>query len=209
MKQEKKPQTERKLKINWGWIIIGAAVGLGVMVTVKDYLVWKQAETARFGQGWGDLDKPAAALSQAYINRTAGVRMRLPEDWVVEDKLKTETPQVKEKEFLEAAKAGPFMTIFLSKSGENLTDLTDSRVSELTMAGAEMKEREYIRTENADLTILEWTENLPGGKALIKQEVWEKRGEKIVKIAMTAEESQWLDIKNTVGEIYRNLQFTN
>lgn len=67
------------------WGVIAIAAGVGVVLSVSDYIQWRRLETQRFGQGWADLQTAAKPLTWEYIDKTLGIRMILPAEWYGQD----------------------------------------------------------------------------------------------------------------------------
>lgn len=178
-------------KITWG--IVGMMLVAGVGVTIGDYRSWQQAELARYGQGWKDLEKPAAKLTQMYQSKLPGIRLRLPEGWEV-------------KENAGGIEVIGMMTVKVTTSDKNLTDLVNEEVSRMRTQGKITGEREYANTEKMDMTVISWTEELPGGRGQMKQKVMGKEGERLVVLEVTVPEEKWGDYEKTFWEIYKNIE---
>ena len=155
-------------------IAVGLLLVIGVGITVWDYRQWRSAETAKYGQGWGDIDKPALALTSMYQDEGGGLRMRLPAGWSQE-----------------------MFKIATRTETRNLTDLVDERG---------IDERAYIAGRKIDWTVLTWSEELSGGNANRRQEIWGKIGNKVIVISVVVPEGEWGEVRKTLEEVYRNIE---
>jgi uncharacterized protein YbdZ (MbtH family) len=179
-------------KLFWGMVAVLLAAGVGW--TWVDYQAWRHAELDHYGQGWKDMEKPALKLSQMYQGRLSGVRLRLPEGWQVEERDGVIT-------------AGGMIEVRISKSSENLTDLVNKEVAGMIAMGRKLTwEREYAVTEKMDMTVITWSEELPGGTAVRKQKVMGKMENRLMELEATVEEGKWGDYEKTLWEIYKNLE---
>jgi hypothetical protein len=178
------------------WIIIGTLVIIGVGFTFWDYIQWRHEELDRYGQGWKDLEAPAMQLEQMYQSKLLGVRLRLPAGWKIEDEgRKIEVEGI--------------MTVTITTSQEGLTDLVNSEVAKLKASGKELAwEREYVTTEKMDMTVITWQEELPGGRAQLKQRVMGKMRDKLIRLEVAVPEEEWGKYEKTFWEIYKNLEMT-
>ena len=165
-------------KVIWG--VIGVLILLGVGVTVADYRQWRRVETERYGQGWADMRQPALELTWMYQNKPAGIRMRLPTGWKVEEDLrfKDEAPTLQEGEVVMVAQIEKMMKVSVAVTGETTTELVNQEVEKLRASGVSfLAERRSVNTERMDWLMLAWEAELPGGKSETTQKVWGKRGE--------------------------------
>jgi hypothetical protein len=98
------------------------------------------------------------------------------------------------------------MTVKVTTSDKNLTDLVNEEVSRMRTQGKITGEREYANTEKMDMTVISWTEELPGGRGQMKQKVMGKEGERLVVLEVTVPEEKWGDYEKTFWEIYKNIE---
>lgn len=168
------------------WYVIGAVLLLmGIAVTVLRYVEWRHLETDKFGQGWGDMDKPALELTELFNDKENRIRFRLPAFW----------------------KVGSELDYLVSQNSGNLTDLVDARVVELKDKGISLTvEREYISTEKTNLTVITFEMEHLGGKADLVQEAWAKSGDKLVILKVRVAEEKWAEVKKTYWEIFKSLE---
>jgi hypothetical protein len=150
---------------------------LGIGFTFWDYREWKVAEMARYGQGWGDVDKPAQELNSMYQDMGVGVRLRLPSSW-----------------------NASMFKISSRTEPRNLTDVVDERALQIKA------NRAYIAGNKIDWTVLTWNEELPGGNANVRQEIWGKIGNKLIVIGVVEPEGSWGEVRKTLEEIYKNIE---
>jgi hypothetical protein len=168
------------------WYVVGAVfLTVGVVITVLRYVEWRHLETDKFGQGWGDMDKPALDLVELFNDKENKVRFRLPGTW----------------------KVGSEMNYSVSQNSGNLTDLVDARVADLKNTGINLvAEREYISTEKANLTVITFEMEHLGGKVDLVQEAWAKSGEKLVILRVRVPEENWAQVKKTYWEIFKSVE---
>ncbi len=195
------------------WFIIGILLVTGTGVTVADYRSWQKAETAKYGQGWNDLKKPALGLTLMYQNDAAGVRMRLPGEWKV-----TENPVFMRGNIRKGAdpvtvqpqkvaEINGLMTVKISYSVGNLTDIVAGEVKKITAAGFRLsRDWEYVNTEKINLTVITWQETDANGNVFVKQRAMAKKGNKLLEIDSAAGFENWDVWENTILAVYRSTE---
>ncbi len=173
---------------------MGILAAAGVFLTIADYRQWKHAELDRYGQGPGDLQKPAMKLTEMYQSKIPGIRLRLPQGWKVKE----------EAGMIDVA---GMMTVTISASNENLTDLVNKEIVKMIAAGVKLTwEREYTNTEKMDMTVITWSEELPGGTAVRHQKVMGKMRDRLMDMVVSVPEEKWGEYEKTFWEIYRNVE---
>ena len=174
--------------------MLGILAAAGAGLTIADYREWKHAELDRYGQGPGDLQKPAMQLTEMYHSKILGIRLRLPQGWRVKE----------ERELIDVA---GMMTVKVSSSSENLTDLVNKEIVKMIAAGVKLTwEREYAVTEKMDMTVITWSEEQPGGTAVRHQKVMGKMRDRLMEAVVSVQEEKWGEYEKTFWEIYRNIE---
>ena len=67
-------------------------------------------------------------------------------------------------------------------------------------------EREYANTEKMDMTVITWSEELPGGTAVRQQKVMGKMRDRLMELEVTVPEEKWGEYEKTFWEIYKNIE---
>jgi len=62
------------------WGVVGLAVIVGIIFTVRDYGVWKRLETQYYGQGWKDLEMDALVLDKQIADTKLGIMYKTSSD---------------------------------------------------------------------------------------------------------------------------------
>jgi hypothetical protein len=98
-------------------------------------------------------------LTEMYHSQLLGIRLRLPLEWKV-------------KEEANSIDVEGMMTVKISSSAENLTDLVNKEIVNMIAAGVKLTwEREYTNTEKMDMTVITWSEEQPGERLSGHQKV--------------------------------------
>lgn len=196
------------------WGVIMVVVAVGAVMTVKDYRQWKNAETMKYGQGWKDLSKPPMILEKLYSNKLTGIRLRVPQEWRIEEKSGADgnvnlkwDQVVKSGQRMEVATVNDQMTVEIMNKEVNLSDEVAAQMSRLSGLGMVVdKDVTYVNSDKFNLTVITYTEELPGGKANMRQDAYGMKANKLIKLSVTVPEESWGDVKNTYGEIYKSVE---
>lgn len=170
----------------WQWIVAIALVA-GIAFSVNDYVAWRKAETANYGQGLAQEMLPPMALDKPYANYDLKVRLKSPLDWdVVPGQGATVV------NFIDPF--GQAKIVVKSEiSDENLPDIVDANDIETT------RYREYPSTDEVKFTVLTWE-----GPTEVKQKAFAKRNSQLITIEVTCASSTWLKYAKTFDAVYRS-----
>lgn len=171
-------------------------------MTVWDYSRWRHAEWDRFGQGREESQSwaPAGKLSGPYTQPLARIRIKYPQGWdVVENaSLKQKTARLGPDATEVVRFNHPFGQATIRVVTEEFTGDPPQLIDRL--ATGETKDREYINSDYASLTII-----TREGDKLVKQvAVATKRG-RMMRIEVEVRSPVWGEFARTVEEVYRSL----
>lgn len=164
--------------------IAGLLIAVGVIFTVWDYKNWRIEETKNYGHGWAENREvaPAQKLKEVYTNAPLKFRIKYPEGWDAgEMTFRDPSGRVK-------------MQVRVEKDARDFSAIADE------MAEGVTRDRSYINTETASLTVLTWE-----GARETKQVAMAKKNDRLYKITVTCESGVWKFWFATLEEIYRSL----
>lgn len=202
-------------------MVLAGLLGVGMVVTVGDYWMWRREETALYGHGYEDGADPALALTTTFQDNLIRVRVKYPGEWKVKqaeifaavaDRLEmgevVTLDQVVEMGVRqEVANWGERLKLVVARvpAESSLIDIADAEVRALTAGGGKLsQERDYINTDGASLVVLTHKEE-ENGEEVTVQEVLGKKDEKLVVIEAKVKSAEWLKWKKTFDAIYRSV----
>ncbi|HBC73123.1 hypothetical protein A2379_00030 [Candidatus Amesbacteria bacterium RIFOXYB1_FULL_47_13] len=197
------------MKPRWRQAVLGILLIAGMVFTVWDYRDWKWEETRKYGHGYEDQLAPAVALTRTYQNDLVRVRLKYPEEWEINEisnSALTFEEMVKEGGRVVVAQWPGKMTLSIEKTTRGLPDIADEEVRLLNKAGVNLsKEREYISTQETNMTVLTWEKpNAVRQQEVIQRGLAEKKGRLAVAEAKVSQ-ADWLKWGKTFWEIYRSI----
>jgi hypothetical protein len=201
------------MKRGW-WVVICIAIMAGVLVTFADYNNWRHAELDKYGQGWNDIKAPAAKLTTMYQNAGAKIRLRLPDNWKVEEEkpfLNSDTTRKIDPVSTTAqvvARINKVMTMKVWYASGDLTDIVSNEAKRVSDGGNRLsRDWEYANSEKINITVITWQTQSPDGKTEVVQEGLAKKGREVLKLVTEVPFEDWNNYENTVLEIYKNAEF--
>lgn len=195
--------------------VLAIVIMAGALLSAKDYRTWLHLETDKFGQGYEDNSQPAESLTRMYQNTTMGMRIKYPTDWNVKENNKyvSSKPYIHMPDLLylgqrvEVAQIGPFVKVEMERVNMSLPDLADREVKNLKSRGIVLsREREYVGSDTANITMLTWEENI-GGEQMVRQEGMASKENSLVIISAMTPKGDWDKWANTFKELYKSLVF--
>jgi hypothetical protein len=188
-------------------ILIGLAIILigGVAFSIQDWRQWKQIELANYGKGESTIVYPTASpLGRLYSHSWGKFRIKYPLGWTVtENKLYIESkqnkPTLNSGERVELVKfespdtsakvtvwmesgLGVDLPAFINREGEGVS-----------------RDREFINTDYANMTILTYEKNP------VRQMAISSKGDRILIIETNTDSVAWVRYAQTFLSVFRSL----
>jgi hypothetical protein len=177
----------------------------GVIFSIRDYQNWRHSELDRYGQGGPGPQVPTPApLGRLYSHPFGKIRFKIPVGWVVtENKAylpgRLPTPELEKGQRVLLAQLDDEQKTVHTDVFEESAEGVDLPLFINNYAAGAEGEREFINTDNVNMTVLTW--KMP----IAKQVAITSNNKRILIMVTTFSSSSWEKYAQTFSNVYRSV----